>query len=92
MLTLPAPNPINGATLRTELEAAGFPLGRFDMVMVGNELQFATIDPAAKRVVAKVLAAHNGQPPEPEPTVEDRLIAIEAALTAAVGIDFDSSQ
>lgn len=59
-LTVTAPSPLNGATLRTELAAAGINLTWRDVVLRGNQLTFQPLDESQRPTVTQVLAAHSG--------------------------------
>lgn len=71
MLTVTAPDPLNGATLRDELAAAGITVDRDNVRKAGDNLHFATLDEDARPTVEQVVADHTGEP-SPDPQAEAR--------------------
>lgn len=80
MLRVPAPAALDGAMLRDELAARGVTVAAIDMALVGDDLEFPSLEDEHSSTVEAVIAAHAPLPPAPLPSVEERLAAVEAEL------------
>jgi hypothetical protein len=81
MITVPAPSPLNGETLRDELGQAGLDRNT-DFYITGDDMHFALPANLRDRLVA-VLQNHKGRPSKPVTTPDQvRLASLESWAAA----------
>lgn len=84
MQTFTAPDPLNGETLRSELQAAGVTMGDELPLLIGSDLHLDVAE-ADRAAVQQVLVAHLGQPSPDAAAMayEEFRAAVEAAASIA---------